>query len=123
MSEFVKLNIKPVPINPTVDKFSDTVFEFLFRDGAGEPVDLAGYKARLQMRPYPRAKRLYDELTTENGRLEIDGSKVIIKFPAAETVKYKFDRAFYDLVVISEGGGQYRIAEGLIELRPEVSRW
>lgn len=123
MADVVKLNIKPVPINPIADKFSDTVFELVVCDGTGEPVDLAGYTARMQLRPYPRAKRIYDELTTENGRLKIDGGKVTIRFPASETAKYKFRKAVYDLVVIGESGLQYRIAEGLVEFRPEVSVW
>lgn len=122
MAEVVKLNIRPVPINPTVDKASDTIYAFEIRDASGGCVDLRGYSARMVLRPYPTAKRVYDELTTENGRLEIVGGTISIYFPADVTVTYKFTRAVYDLLIVSMAGLRYRVAEGEIYFRPEVTR-
>lgn len=122
MSDEVKLNIKPVFVNPSVDNCSDTVYKFQIADEAGNEVELRGYRARMQIRPYHRSKRVLDELTTENGRLSVAGTNIAVKFPAAVTAEYKFERAVYDLLIISLDGLQYRVAEGEIEFRPGVTQ-
>ena len=121
MSEVVKLNIKPVVVNPVVDAGSDTEYVFILHDGEDELLDLSDYTAKMQIRPYPGAKKLYDELTTENSRLEIVESGVRITFPAHTTGQYNYDRAVYDLYIISSGGLQYRIAQGEVEVSREVT--
>lgn len=121
MSEVVKLNIKPVVVNPVVDACSDTEYVFVLHDGEDEPLDLSDYTAKMQIRPYPGAKKLYDELTTENGRLEIVESGVRIRFPAHTTGQYSYDRAVYDLYIMSSGGLQYRIAQGEVEVSRGVT--
>lgn len=122
MAEVVKLNIRPVPVNPTVDKDSDTIYVFELQDATGGSVDLRGYTAKMELRPFHWAKRVYDTLSTENGRLEVRGSSVTIHFPAEVSATYRFTRAVYDLVIISQGGVRYRIAEGEVYFRPEVTR-
>jgi hypothetical protein len=122
MAEVVKLNIRPVPVNPVVDKASDTIYTFEIHDATGGCVDLRGYTAKMMLRPFHSSKRAYDELTTENGRLEIRGGTVSVHFPADVTVTYKFTRAVYDLLIISMDGLQYRVAEGEVYFRPEVTR-
>ena len=120
MAEVVKLNIRPVPVNPVVDKASDTIYTFEIHDATGGCVDLRGYMAKMTLRPFHSSKRAYDELTTENGRLEIRGGTVTVRFPADVTVTYKFTRA--DLLIISMDDLQYRVAEGEVYFRPEVTR-
>ena len=121
MSEVVKLNIKPVEINPTVDSCSDTVYVFCLLDAEDHPLDVGTYAAKMPLRPYPGAKRVYDELTTENGRLAIEGNKIRINFPSAVTGEYKFDTAVYDLYIVSEDGLQYRVAQGGVQFSREVT--
>ena len=122
MSDEVKLNIKPVMFNPSVDSCSDTVYTFQVCDEAGNETDLRGYEARMQLRPYHRSKRILDELTTENGRLVVKGATIQVRFPADVTAEYKFERAVYDLLIIGISGLQYRVAEGEIEFRPGVTQ-
>ena len=121
MSEVVKLNIKPVEINPTVDACSDTVYVFCLLDGESHPLDVGTYAAKMQLRPYPGAKKVYDELTTENGRLQVEGNKIRINFPSAVTGEYKFDTAVYDLYIVSADGLQYRVAQGGVQFSREVT--
>ena len=122
MAEVVKLNIKPVPVNPVVDKASDTVYVFEIADATGGPVILSDYTAKMELRPFPWAKRTFDTLTTENGRLTIGDSHIVIRFPAEVTATYKFTRAAYDLVLVAPSGERYRVAEGEVFFRPEVTK-
>lgn len=121
MSEVVKLNIKPVVVNPVVDACSDTTYVFVVEDRGHEQIDLSDYSAKMQIRPYPGAKKLYDELTTENGRLAIDKNAITIKFPANVTGAYAYDRAVYDLYIVSLDRLQYRVAQGEIDVSREVT--
>ena len=120
MAEVVNFNLKPVSINPVVDNASDTSFLLEVRDPNEEKFDLTGYTAKMELRPYPKSEVVYDSLTTENGRLEIIDSDVAIYFPAKVTANYSFPKACYDLIIQFEGK-QWRIAEGLIVFRKEVT--
>ncbi len=120
MAETVNFNLKPVSINPVVDNASDTSFLLEVRDPNEDEFDLTGYTAKMELRPYPKADVVYDTLTTENGRLEIIGSDVAVHFPAKVTANYSFPKASYDLI-IQFNGKQWRIAEGLIVFRKEVT--
>lgn len=121
MSDVVKLNIKPVEINPAVDACSDTTYVFCLRGSDDEPLELTDYAAKMQLRPYPGAKKVYDELTTENGRLVVEGDQITINFPASVTGEYKFDTAVYDLYIQSLDGMQYRVAQGGVQVSREVT--
>ena len=122
MSEYVGLNIRPVVVNPVVDAASDTDYVFVVKDAADEELDLSDCTAKMQLRPYPGATRLYDELTTENGRLEITGGRINIYFPHEVTDLYTFAQAVYDLYVYIESGEQYRVAQGTVQVHKGVTR-
>ena len=115
------LVLRPVEVNVAVDIASYTEFVFLVRDAADKPVDLNAYKAVMQMRPYPSAKRLYDELTTENGRIEVADDRVCVTFPEEVTETYKFDQAAYDLYLVAPGGQRYRLLQGVVRTTPMVT--
>lgn len=121
MSDKLNINIRPMEINPTVDCASDTEYTFVIVDPSGDELDLTDYTFLMELRPYARSKRLFDTMSTENGRITCEGGKVTLKFPAAATAGYKFDTAVYDLVAISTDGLRYRLAEGQIEFYPEVT--
>ena len=122
MSDEVKLNIWPTPVNPIVDNAADVTYIFVVYDAGHNEVDFEGYTAKMQLRPYVKAKRVYDEMTTEDGRIKIDGGRITLWFPAHITVDYKFDHAVYDLVVTSPAGTKYRVAEGEVSFRGAVTR-
>lgn len=122
MSEKLNLNIRPMEVNPTVDCASDTEYTLVAVDPSGKELDFGGYSFVMELRPYVRSKRIYDTMSTDNGRISVDGGKVTLKFPADVTAGYKFETAVYDLIAVSEDGLRYRIAEGQIEFYPEVTR-
>ena len=122
MSEYVGLNIRPVVVNPVVDAASDTEYVFVVKDASDEEVDLSEYTAKMQLRPYPGASKVYDELTTENGRLEIEGGKISVHFPHEVTDLYKFAQAVYDLYVYVPGSAQYRVVQGTVQVSKGVTK-
>lgn len=122
MADLQNLLLRPVEINPVVDQASDTTYGFELQDAHGTPIELRGFTAVMQLRPYPKAKKVYDELTTENGRLKINGNTVVIHFPAEVTATYKFDTAVYDLVIVSLDQLRYRVAEGVVRTTPWVTK-
>lgn len=76
--------------------------QFDYTDDAGEPIDLTGYAARMQVRTLDGQfgtsadETLVLELTTENGRLEIDepeDGRVSLLVAAADTVQLNPDNA------------------------------
>lgn len=122
MSETQNLNIRPVEINPTVDKASDTEYIFVVLDACGKELDFDGFSFIMQLRPYVKAKKVLDTMSSENGRIQAEGGKIKLSFPADVTETYKFDSAVYDLIAVSKDGLRYRIAQGHIEFYPEVTR-
>lgn len=122
MSEVVNFNIRPMEINPTVDCGSDTEYTLVAVDPDGNELDFSGYSLAMELRPYAKSKRVFDTMSTDNGRIAVGGGKVTLKFPATTTAYYTFDTAVYDLVATSKDGYRYRIAEGQIDFHPEVTR-
>lgn len=124
MAQIVDLDIRPVRVDVGVDTYSDVEYTMLLQDDSGADVDLSDYyTAEMQIRRYPGAKGVYDELTTENGRIEIvpHTNMVKLKFPASVTEGYKFSRAVYDLYIIGETQ-RWRIAEGGVNVSFGVTR-
>lgn len=95
-------------------------------DSEGQPLDLENYRARLHIRPFTGSSTLYDSLTTENGRLEIEveGAIVKCKFPADTSEAYTWKRGVYDIEIYPQNNvsATLRIREGSINLNKNVTR-
>ncbi len=105
-----------------IDKYADTDLLFLFEDEGGNPIDFNGYTLRMQIRPKKSASALYDELSTENGRLVFDGNFVKAIITADATKEYKNTKCYFDIVATYVTGRKTRIMEGFFELNLEVTR-
>lgn len=134
MAQELELFIQSVPYNPVFDRGADTTYALCLRDMNQKEIDLSGYTARMTIYPYQRSSlkanpTVYDELTTENGRLygrdEVTGEPgplgkdgvIWVNFPAETTQGYKWTRGWYRLEIISVGGKIYRIADGEVMVR------
>lgn len=105
-----------------IDQGADTERIFVCLDGNGDPMDFDGYSARMQIRSSVWAGKVVDELSTDNGRLELSGSKIVASFPHDVTSAYPGGRSVYDLEIVSGGGRVYRMLKGSFVVSPEVSR-
>ena len=93
-------------------------------DGSKSAEDLTGYVARMQIRRRVDDDAVLDSLTTENGRITIDGPNglVTLNFPDATTAAFTFTRGVYDLELISPGSVVRRRLRGMVLVSPEVTR-
>lgn len=88
-----------------------------------EPVDLAGYTARMQLRAKLEDTVVIDELTTENLGILINNTDktITLLISAADTTLYTFNSVVYSLELIN-GGVVTPFANGTITLVKEVTR-
>jgi len=79
--------------------------------------DLSGMTARMQVRKDLDAASALIELTTENGRITIDGDdgKVSLLISSADTAALQFS-GVYDLELVGSTGVVERLIQGLFNL-------
>lgn len=146
MTDFGRANF----VLPTGAHWTKDV-QLLEADGT-TPVDLTGYTARMQVRATPDASTKILDLSSENGRITIDGPNgtVTVTIPAAQltegpggldlssitappawvrevledlTVFRGYGKvAVYDLELVSAGGVVTRLLQGQVCFDPEVTR-
>ena len=105
-----------------IDSGADEVRIFKVVDECRNHVDMTGFKARMQIRPAKRSEELFDELTTENGRLEITEEGLTLRMPNSVTSEYEFCNGVYDIEVIATDETVTRIVEGRVTIRHGVTR-
>lgn len=104
----------PNPFNPS---------KFRWLDGDKNPVNLAGYRARMQLRPKVGSDIVLDTLTTENGRIEIGApnGEIALIFPETFSVGVGWKTAVYDLELIPPASGAFPFAYGTFNITKEVT--
>ena len=96
-----------------------------FQDDEITPVDLTNYTARMQIRSEVTSTTVLLELTTENGRITLNGASGVIDLyvSATDTAALAFTAGVYDLELVDGSNSDvYRLMYGLIEVSPEVTR-
>ena len=115
--------------NFTIEQGTTTSFDLQYTDSNGDPLNLTGYSAKLQVRPN------YADLTetvylTLSSSLEGDGSGIIITptsgsikihMSATKTDSLTFEEAMYDLELYS-GSYTTRLIEGKFKVKKSVTR-
>ena len=88
-----------------------------------QPVALAGYSARMQLRSKISSPEVLLELTTENGGIEIDEnlSTITLISQPAQTALLSFDMAVYSLELVA-GQEVVPFSVGNISLIKEITR-
>lgn len=98
--------------------------QLVCKDGADEVVDLSNYTARMQIRASTKSTAVLISLTTENGRITIDGpngSITLLVIPT-DTTPLEVTRGVYDIEIIDPTGNVWRIMQGTVYFDPEVTR-
>lgn len=107
--------------------------ELVYKDSAGDPIDLTDYSARMQIRPSPGSTTLYLTLSSSigpdgsglnlnglNGSTPKTSGSIGIIISAYSSSLLTFDQAVYDLELYS-GSFVTRIIEGRVQLSKEVT--
>lgn len=89
-----------------------------------DPINLAGYTARMQLRGKLADTEIIKELTTQNGGIVIDNTAktISIVISATDTAAFTFSTAVYSLEMISSGGEVSQMLTGTLTLVKEVTR-
>lgn len=89
-----------------------------------EATNLGGYTARMQLRPTVESETVTLELTTENGRIEIEAEYGIVRLflTATETAALAVGSYKYDLELITASGRVYGPLYGKVKVKAEVTR-
>lgn len=96
-----------------------------YKDEVGNPVDLSNYTAKMQVRPSVESQKVLLELSTQNGKISIDGpnGRVQLQLEPQDTTNLgQVRRGVYDLEMTSPSQVVDRLLEGTIFFRPEVTR-
>lgn len=105
-----------------LDQGADWVIPIELYDAEDKQMDLSGFTARMQIRASAGSGKVSDELTTENGRLSIEGCTITARWPNAVTTAMSAGRYVYDLEIVSADGLVARVLEGNFILHREVTR-
>lgn len=89
-----------------------------------EPIDLAGFTARMQIRQKVDSAEILIELTTENGGVLLDNNlkTITLVISAVQTAAFSFSSGVYSLELISSGGVVTPLINGSVSVKKEVTR-
>ena len=108
--------------NGVIDQGADWYINFTYKDPSGNPINLTGYTAALQMRTSPLARTTVLSLTTGAG-ITITGSTglVAVHATATQTAAIAPGKYSYDLE-IANGGIVTRLIQGTMEVSANTTR-
>lgn len=110
--------------NMTIDQGTTVSIDFQYRTSAGVPIPLTSYTARMQARPTQSSAVTVMDATTTNGQLVVTGATgtVTLALTATQSAALDFDRAVYDIEIVSPAGVVTRLVQGTVTLSREVTR-
>lgn len=121
--------MKPATLNITIYQGSTFTKSFQWSTGTTPtPVNITGYKIRMQLREKLSSPTPIIECTTENGRITITDAvagKFKVEIAAADTAAMIFKSAVYDIEMVEPGLGPERVKrliQGSVSLSLEVTR-
>ena len=109
----------------TIEQGATFVLPFVWKDGNGNPVDLTGYTARMQVRSEHSSSDKLLDLSSPSSGIVIDepNGKVTVTATAAQTAALSAPQlAVYDLKLTDGAGKVTRVVEGKARITPEVTR-
>lgn len=94
------------------------------KDSNGVTMNLTGYSARMQIRPYVSSTEVLIEATTANGKLIITPltGVLTLSLSATDTTQLAYTKAVYDIELVDNVGTPIRLLQGEITVSREVTR-
>lgn len=109
--------------NFTIDQGSTFSRTITLRNGDETLFDLSGYTARMHIRRELPDTDIMLALTTENGRITLGGEAGTIDLYVTDEATGTLTRdGVYDLEIVSDVGEVFRVLQGLVRVRLEVTR-
>jgi hypothetical protein len=110
--------------NFTLEQGTTTVKVITYADADGNPINITGYSARMQMRPSVGSQIKYLDLTSSPAvGIAINGplGQITITISAATSATVPTD-GVYDLELVDGASAVIRLLQGTITVSPEVTR-
>lgn len=109
--------------NDTLDQGATYQLVVVYKDDSGNPINLSGYSAYMQLRENFDSTVADLTLSTANGGISIDGpnGEITIQATATQTMTLTSDYYLYDLELVS-GSVVTRLLQGQITVNSEVTR-
>jgi hypothetical protein len=109
--------------NFEVDQNATFSFIIEYKDNNGNPIDLDGSSAKLQVRDTAGGSKLAFSLTSPNGGIIIDepNGKLTIKMTPTQTNKLFYPKSSYDIMVTDSNLNKIKLLEGFITLSRSVT--
>lgn len=105
-----------------IEQGATFTLSMFYQDDTGAAVDITGRTARMQMRSAVTSADVVLALTTENGRIAIEGSRGLIALSIAATDTAGLSGSgVYDLELVN-GALVERVLQGAYTISPEVTR-
>lgn len=90
--------------------------------GAGpQPVDLTGYTAYLQIRPFPLSTEVLYDASTDLTLGGVDGTITLV-IPAADTEDFTWWAGVYSLLLMDSSGNVTQLLSGTVTVCPSVTQ-
>lgn len=103
-------------VNVVFDQGTTVSMEFNITNSDGTPYDLTGSLARAQMRKH------HESNTSTSFTCSIINSTVILALTAAQSANVQAGRYVYDIEIVNSSNNVTRVIEGMITVKPEVTR-
>lgn len=119
-----KINAYSEELDIVVEQGATFDVTLTWKDSAGDPIDITGYSARMDIRANIDEDTAIHSMTSANGDIVLGDAAGTIQLliTAADTEAFDFQTAVYDLELISGAGAVTRLIKGCIELDKEVTR-
>jgi hypothetical protein len=98
----------------------DRPIQWPLTDTDGYPLDVTGWTAHAQVRPYPNAPAVLHEWSTANGRAVMANGSVTLLVDDSET--YTWTIGEYDLFIVDTHNHWERIDGGRVRIIPAVTK-
>jgi hypothetical protein len=109
--------------NLLIEQGATFSLSIVWKDSDEVPVDLTGYSARMQIRPFLVSQDVLLELTNQAGIvLGDDQGTITIEATAEQTEAIGSRRGVYDLELESADGTVTRLLQGAVTISREVTR-
>lgn len=110
--------------NITIEQGATFQFNLIWKDSSGNPIDLTGYTAKMQVRQRYSSEDAALTMSTEAGTIVLGGAAGTINItgPAVDTATITIKQGVYDVELTSAGGIVTRLIEGCVAVSPEVTR-
>ena len=109
--------------NFEVDQNTTFTFTVEYQDNSGNPIDLTGASAKMQVRDSKGGQKLAFTLTTPLGGISLDGpnGKLTIKMTPTQTNKLFYPKSEYDIMLTDSNLNKTKLVEGFITLSRSVT--